>query len=457
VKDVGQLSPAPLLDGERSTLDRAFELLKGDRPDPIQATMALLKAEGLTLGGAEAQPLLAELLVDVLDDLEADALAPEALSFFDGLDPATADLASNMLYFANFPDGQGELKALSDATVLCMAHLLGASGQPENGCDLLTKAAQNRQNPRFAAAVHATRCHLLGIDSAISALWPSRLKVTVDPENPAGSVDARPLDVAAHRAFARHLAEQARWRDAIEALAVAIALPIDQASKEGIGADFAVLVAFLQAVGFGGIPTICGGIAPALHAYPAVAQEALDCLERGLTGPAAASVEAHHLAGARAYFAPFVEQSVPAYPVRRDRPHVDIVWLEITNYCNQKCTFCPDMHREDLRQWQPFDQIKRTIDDLAENVSVGSMQLNAYGEPLLHPDIDRILAYLREKEVPWPTYFTTHGMTLVDKKLKQLSHNYPQGIAVSLHNDSQGPTPRPAAPRSATMTRWCRG
>jgi hypothetical protein len=87
VKDVGQLSPAPLLDGERSTLDRAFDLLKGDRPNPIQATMALLRAEGLTLGGAEAQSLLAELLVDVLDDLEADALAPEALSFFDGLDP----------------------------------------------------------------------------------------------------------------------------------------------------------------------------------------------------------------------------------------------------------------------------------------------------------------------------------------------------------------------------------
>jgi hypothetical protein len=106
VKDVGQLSPAPLLDGERSTLDRAFDLLKGDRPNPIQATMALLRAEGLTLGGAEAQSLLAELLVDVLDDLEADALAPEALSFFDGLDPATADLASNMLYFANFLTGR---------------------------------------------------------------------------------------------------------------------------------------------------------------------------------------------------------------------------------------------------------------------------------------------------------------------------------------------------------------
>ena len=28
-------------------------------------------------------------------------------------------------------------------------------------------------------------------------------------------------------------------------------------------------------------------------------------------------------------------------------------------------------------------------------------------------------------------------MTLVEKKLKQLSHNYPSGIAISLHNDSQ--------------------
>ncbi|AJP72364.1 radical SAM protein [Sphingomonas hengshuiensis] len=65
------------------------------------------------------------------------------------------------------------------------------------------------------------------------------------------------------------------------------------------------------------------------------------------------------------------------------------------------------------------------------------MQLNAYGEPLLHPNIAEILAYIRERKLPFPTFFTTHGMTLVDKKLKQLSNNYPSGIAISLHNDSQ--------------------
>ena len=136
------------------------------------------------------------------------------------------------------------------------------------------------------------------------------------------------------------------------------------------------------------------------------------------------------------------------YPLRDGKPHVDVVWLEITNFCNQKCGFCPDMHREDARTWLPLAEVKRLIDELAETVSVGSMQLNAYGEPLLHPNIAEILGYIREKQLPWPTFFTSHGMTLVEKKLKQLSHNYPAGIAISLHNDSQDSY---AATRSAKI------
>nr|WP_277924318.1 radical SAM protein [Sphingomonas sp. CROZ-RG-20F-R02-07] len=119
------------------------------------------------------------------------------------------------------------------------------------------------------------------------------------------------------------------------------------------------------------------------------------------------------------------------------KPHADTIWLEITNFCNQKCTFCPDMHREDARSWLPLDRIKALLDEIAATISVGSMQLNAYGEPLLHPNIAEILAYIREKRLAFPTFFTTHGMTLVPKKLAQLSNNYPSGIAVSLHNDSQ--------------------
>ncbi len=63
-------------------------------------------------------------------------------------------------------------------------------------------------------------------------------------------------------------------------------------------------------------------------------------------------------------------------------------------------------------------------------------------------ELEQILAHVRSKNMAWPVYFTTHGMTLVDKKLKQLSHNYPTGIAVSMHNDNQASY---AATRSAKI------
>ena len=149
--------------------------------------------------------------------------------------------------------------------------------------------------------------------------------------------------------------------------------------------------------------------------------------------PSAMAAAAELLA---AYAAP-TRDLISPYPQRDGKPHVNMLFLEVTNYCNQKCTFCPDMHREVARSWLPLDRVKALIDEISDSLSLNMLALNAYGEPLLHPDIDQILAYVRSKKMAWPVYFTTHGMTLVDKKLKQLSNNYPTGIAVSMHNDNQ--------------------
>ena len=236
---------------------------------------------------------------------------------------------------------------------------------------------------------------------------------------------------------------------ALDALCTALSLPVGVTDRAILADDVALIVALLHARG-----DLASLERPrvrfALRSVPVIAAAALARLAEPhrfvqLAGPAAVTEASRFLHG----FANPVDPHVRSpYRIRNGKPHVDTVWLEITNYCNQKCTFCPDMHREDSRQWLPLAEVKRLIDELAATVSVGSMQLNAYGEPLLHPHIQEILAYINEKKLPWPTFFTSHGLTLVPKKLAQLSNNYPTGIAMSLHNDSQESY---AATRSAKL------
>jgi tetratricopeptide (TPR) repeat protein len=124
------------------------------------------------------------------------------------------------------------------------------------------------------------------------------------------------------------------------------------------------------------------------------------------------------------------------YPLGADgRPKLSPVWFEVTSFCNQKCSFCPDRWRDTKRQFVPLDVFKRYIDELKRDFNVEYLQLNAYGEPLLHPQFEQILTYLREGHSPAPYFFTTHGMTLTERNIAMLDRVHPHGICVSLQND----------------------
>lgn len=120
------------------------------------------------------------------------------------------------------------------------------------------------------------------------------------------------------------------------------------------------------------------------------------------------------------------------------RPVIETVWIEATNHCNQKCTFCPDPAREIPREMADFEQFKLRARELHDNFDIGYWQMNAYGEPLLHPRLPEMINYLRrELKSPAPVYFTSHGLTLTRPRIEKLLNALPNEIMISLHNDSQ--------------------
>jgi len=435
VKIVSTLSAA-VADTADQACEDIFALIGAGGLTATATALETLAGLELSPEDPRAQAVVIEILALALECFAAQPCSAEGHAALALFDPAHAMRAANLLFSAHFPDGDGDLALLPDATVLCIASLFNAAGNIPGAVQLLEQALATRSASEFVAAAQYACVRFTGI-GGVAGLWLGEVDGSGSLDDARARVDAQPFDMAAQRRLVRLLAESERLQDALDALMTALALPVGESDKAGLGIDLAALAVWLRGHGQGDLLN-ARNCYYALAASPAIISEAETAL-RGVDLASAgwAAIDPAAIAGVLNVLRQYRELQTPAYPMNGAKPHVDIVWLEITNFCNQKCGFCPDMHREDTRQWLPLDQVKSLIDDLAENVSVGSMQLNAYGEPLLHPHIAEILAYIREKQLPWPTYFTTHGMTLVPKKLAQLSHNYPSGIAVSMHNDSQ--------------------
>jgi hypothetical protein len=386
-------------------------------------------------GPDPADPLMAQVFDEVMASMvrafDADPVSRDAYAAFAAIPPAFAAALYRVMLHAIFEGSAPRPGLLTVKAVSCLSGLLSAAGDHDQAAKLI--AAASPANRHYAArhAAWIARCRAAGCEAAIEAFWSTPAPdgaATV--EEAEAAVEASPLHIGRHRIRVRRLLEAGRAEDALDALCAALALPIGEADKSELADELAGVTAVLVA-------RDCADLVErqrarwAIALCPQAATAAASRIRSGafafLTADEAAALQRTLLTAG----------GETGYPIRSGKPHLDIVWLEITNHCNQKCTFCPDMFREEPRTWLPLDQIKTLLDDLAENCTIGSLQLNAYGEPLLHPNIAEILAYINERDLPFPTFFTTHGMTLVDKKLRQLSRNYPAGIAVSLHNDSQ--------------------
>jgi hypothetical protein len=415
-------------------------------------------------GVAALPPLLSGLLADadpeneayqafvvqglklILDAFEADPQSAGLYATLDSLAPEAASVLARALVelvLGSLPD----LSLLADPHFIALASLLSISGEHERAAILLNEAEISRPAAPVRHAAWLARCRWAQCDADVSRYWPTAAAHDDEAEAHA-AIDRQPLNIDAHRSLARCLLARHEPLEALERVSVALSLPVGESDKIACAEELAMAVAVLTVRGerrsllemrTSWALASCGTVATraadllgdwlADGTLPFTDDSEIALMQRQLR----AAARSGNLAAARAAG----ETPVTAFPLRNGKPHIDTVWLEITNYCNQKCTFCPDMFREDSRTWLPLDKVIALIDELADTISVGSMQLNAYGEPLLHPNIGEILAHIRKRNLPWPTFFTSHGLTLVEKKLKQLSHNYPAGIAISLHNDSQ--------------------
>lgn len=103
------------------------------------------------------------------------------------------------------------------------------------------------------------------------------------------------------------------------------------------------------------------------------------------------------------------------------------VYIEISNICNLQCSFCPVVDRDKrIMPSELFDKIVRDVAPQTEQIC-----LHLMGEPLAHPEFEKIIAICEEVGVK--INLTTNGLLL--NRYKKLLANSPafHQINFSIH------------------------
>ena len=112
------------------------------------------------------------------------------------------------------------------------------------------------------------------------------------------------------------------------------------------------------------------------------------------------------------------------------RPATTFFFLELTNKCNFHCEFCPSDSQTRLHGYMDLSLAKKIFDEISKKKLVSQVHLHLMGEPTLHPQLNDILSYARNKNVT--INLTTNGSTLVKKKVPKLLESISGSITASL-------------------------
>src|SRR3989337_2188137 len=105
--------------------------------------------------------------------------------------------------------------------------------------------------------------------------------------------------------------------------------------------------------------------------------------------------------------------------------------IEPTNYCNLHCSMCP---RELNRPFGYMDisLFHKVID---ESILYGKrliITINKDGEPLLHPELPRMIKYAKDKKAAYKINFYTNGILLTEEKSLDLIKSGLDTIHISI-------------------------
>lgn len=107
------------------------------------------------------------------------------------------------------------------------------------------------------------------------------------------------------------------------------------------------------------------------------------------------------------------------------------IYIEITNYCNMNCKFCPKTNRR--LQYMKIENFKNIVTKIKDYTN--TIYLHVKGEPLLHANLKEILEIAKQSNLD--VVITTNGTMLKEKQEILENAKSIRQINISVHSFEQ--------------------
>ena len=98
-------------------------------------------------------------------------------------------------------------------------------------------------------------------------------------------------------------------------------------------------------------------------------------------------------------------------------PNPPSLQIEPTNWCNAHCLSCPTWNTPRAKGYMDFGLFTKIIDEAAQ-IGVKRIRLFLHGEPLIHPKIIEMIAYVKSKGLP--LNISTNGIRMDHEKIQDI-------------------------------------
>ncbi|MGB7789246.1 MAG: radical SAM/SPASM domain-containing protein [Methanoregula sp.] len=112
--------------------------------------------------------------------------------------------------------------------------------------------------------------------------------------------------------------------------------------------------------------------------------------------------------------------------------HLDI---EPTNTCNLRCPFCATTYNKYKQGFMKETTWKKILDECGKN-NLYSLKFTYRGEPLLHPDLSKMVRYAKDVGV-MDVYFNTNAVKLGEPVIRELIDAGLDRISISFEGNSK--------------------
>lgn len=91
--------------------------------------------------------------------------------------------------------------------------------------------------------------------------------------------------------------------------------------------------------------------------------------------------------------------------------------IEVTNFCNLRCISCPYGQMKRLKGNMHFELFKKIVDEINKH-NITKVWLHLFGDPLMHPEIEKFCSYMKQNTSIKDIGFSTNCV-LLDKDMSK--------------------------------------